>query len=53
MKDYKVRVTGISRVSAVNIESILREELKLGWTMKQIIANEATDEYIIIFKKEI
>jgi len=51
MKEYKVRVTQVGMSSAINIESILREEVKEGWDMRQIVTNEATDQYMIIFER--
>jgi len=51
-KEYLVRVTAMNPGAAGRIESILREQNKLFWEMKQVIMNPTTDEYIIIFERD-
>ena len=51
-KEYLVRVTEMSTKSAKRIESILREENRFFWELKQVVTNPTTDEYMIIFERD-
>jgi len=52
MKEYRVETEKISTVSATMVQKHLTDNAKWGWILKQVVINEATDEYLIIFEKD-
>ena len=52
MKEYKVKTENISIGAAIKVQKCLSDTAKTGWILKQIVINEATDQYIIIFEKD-
>lgn len=53
MKKYIVKTEKISTVSAVMVQKCLNDTVEAGWTFKQIVINEAMDEYMIIFEEDV
>jgi len=52
MKEYKVETRKISTVSSERVQQCLTQWAETGWILKQIVINEAMDEYMIIFEKD-